>query len=108
MTVCPIKRQEAENLGIPRLLQSSLAKAHDALWQSRPLDRLERKHSSGGTGYLPREAVMAHLADKIHFVDKQTLARVNSAIMLVLIGSGLAACALGALIYDLGRLFSAW
>jgi hypothetical protein len=51
---------------------------------------------------------MAHLVDKAHFVDKQTLDRLNSAIVLGLIGTGLAACVLGAFIYDVGRLFSAW
>ena len=50
---------------------------------------------------------MAHLADKTHF-DKHTLDRVNSVIMLGVIGGGLAVCALGALIYDAGRLFSIW
>lgn len=50
---------------------------------------------------------MAHLADKAHF-DKATLARVNTALMIGLIGSGLAACAIGALIYDLGRLVAIW
>lgn len=50
---------------------------------------------------------MAHLADKAH-LDKRTLARVNSAIMLILIGGGLLACVLGAVIYDLGRLLSMW
>ncbi|MFY9760036.1 MAG: hypothetical protein WB772_19525 [Xanthobacteraceae bacterium] len=50
---------------------------------------------------------MAHLADKAH-LDKHTLARVNSAIMLILIGGGLLACVLGAVIYDLGRLLSMW
>lgn len=50
---------------------------------------------------------MAHLADKAH-LDRHTLARVNSAIMLILIGGGLLACVLGALIYDLGRLLSMW
>ena len=50
---------------------------------------------------------MAHLADKAH-LDKHTLARVNSAIMLIVIGGGLLACVLGALIYDLGRLLSMW
>jgi hypothetical protein len=48
---------------------------------------------------------MAHLADKAH-VDRRTLARVNSAILLGLIGGGLAVCVLGALIYDVGHLFS--
>jgi hypothetical protein len=50
--------------------------------------------------------------DKPHFdrgiFNKGTLDRVESAIVLGLVGSGLAACAMGALIYDLGRLFSAW
>jgi len=50
---------------------------------------------------------MAHLAQKTHF-DRATLARVNSAVILGLIGGGLAACAVGAIIYDLERLFSAW
>jgi len=50
---------------------------------------------------------MAHLAVKAHF-DKHTLARVNSAVILGLIGGGLAVCMLGAVTYDLGRLFSAW
>jgi hypothetical protein len=50
---------------------------------------------------------MAHLADKAHF-DRHTLARVNSAILLVLIGGGLLVCVLGAVVYDLGRLLSAW
>jgi len=51
---------------------------------------------------------MAHLVDKAHFIDKHTLARVNTALMLGLIGTGLAACVFGAVVYDLGRLFSAW
>jgi hypothetical protein len=50
---------------------------------------------------------MAHLADKAHF-DKRTLARVNSAILLGLIGTGLAICVLGAVVYDFARLFSVW
>jgi hypothetical protein len=45
---------------------------------------------------------------KNHLVDKQSLDRVNSAIMLGLIGSGLAACVIGASIYDVGRWFSIW
>jgi hypothetical protein len=55
---------------------------------------------------------MAHLVDKIHCaglgVDKQTLALVNTILMLGLIGTGLAACVFGAVIYDVGHLFSAW
>jgi hypothetical protein len=49
---------------------------------------------------------MAHLADKAHLLD--TLERVNGAIVLGLIGTGLTACAFGAIVYDVGRLFSAW
>jgi hypothetical protein len=51
---------------------------------------------------------MAHLLGKTHFVDKDSLERVESAIMLGMIGSGLAACVIGAFIYDLGRWFSVW
>jgi len=50
---------------------------------------------------------MAHLIDKAH-LDKDTLARVNTVLMLGLIGTGLAVCVFGAVVYDLGHLFSAW
>jgi hypothetical protein len=40
----------------------------------------------------------------IHFANRKTLARLNTAVMLVLLGSGLAACAV---IYDVGRLLLA-
>jgi hypothetical protein len=53
-------------------------------------------------------APMVHLLGKTHFVDKQSLDRLNSAIMLGLFGSGLAACVIGAAIYDIGRWFSIW
>jgi hypothetical protein len=51
---------------------------------------------------------MAHLVHKAHFVDKHTLARVNTVLMLGLIGTGLAVCVFGAAVYDLGHLFAAW
>jgi hypothetical protein len=51
---------------------------------------------------------MSQMLGKAHFVDRHTLARVNTAIMLGLVGSGLAACAFGAIVYDIGRWFSAW
>jgi hypothetical protein len=55
--------------------------------------------------------IMAHFArphfDRVHF-DKGTLDRVESVIVLGLVGSGLLACAIGAFVFDLGRLFSAW
>jgi len=50
---------------------------------------------------------MAHLADKLH-VDKQKIDRVESAVLLSLIGSGLGLSVLGAAVYDIGRAFSVW
>ncbi|MGB7035558.1 MAG: hypothetical protein WBD71_08520 [Xanthobacteraceae bacterium] len=50
---------------------------------------------------------MVHLAAKAHF-DKRTLARVNAAVLLGVIGGGLAICVFGAAAYDLERLFSGW
>lgn len=50
---------------------------------------------------------MAHCA-KAHFVDRKTLDRLNMVIVLGPIGTGLAACAFGAIVYDVGRWFSAW
>jgi hypothetical protein len=50
---------------------------------------------------------MVHLAEKAHF-DKQTLARVNSVVIFGLIGGGLLVCALGAFVYDVGRMLSLW
>jgi hypothetical protein len=57
---------------------------------------------------ITRITTMAHLVDKIHLPDKQKLDRVESVIVLGLIGSGLAACVLGAVVYDFGRMFSVW
>jgi hypothetical protein len=51
---------------------------------------------------------MAHCLGKLHGFDRHFLARVPSAIMLGLVGSGLLACAMAAFAYDVGRLFSAW
>jgi hypothetical protein len=51
---------------------------------------------------------MAHILGKAFFLDRHIVARVNAAIMLGLVGSGLAACAGGAIVYDVGRWFSAW
>ena len=47
---------------------------------------------------------MAHL----HLMEKQTLLRANSALLLTFVGGGLAACAVGAIIFDIGRLVGAW
>ena len=51
---------------------------------------------------------MAHLVDKAHLLDKRMLERVERAVLLGLVGTGLAACAFGAIVFDVGRLFSAW
>jgi hypothetical protein len=53
---------------------------------------------------MPR--LMAHFMDKAHFAE--TLDRLETVIVLGLIGSGLAACVIGAAIYDFGRMFSIW
>ena len=50
---------------------------------------------------------MAHFAGKLH-VDKQTIDRVESAVLLSLIGGGLTLSVLGAAVYDIGRAFSVW
>ncbi len=51
---------------------------------------------------------MARIVQTVHFVDKRMLARLNTVITLVLVGSGLAVCVVGAFAYDVGRLLSAW
>jgi hypothetical protein len=51
---------------------------------------------------------MAHIVERADVVDKHTFAGLDTAIMVVLIGSGLAACVIGAFIYDVGRWLSAW
>ena len=50
---------------------------------------------------------MTHFADKLH-IDKQKIDRVESVVLLSLIGGSLALCALGAAAYDIGRVFSDW
>lgn len=51
---------------------------------------------------------MSNFVGMLHRVDMRTLGRVNSALLLGLIGGGLATCVFGAAVYDFGRLFSAW
>jgi hypothetical protein len=41
-----------------------------------------------------------------HLVEKQFLARANSALLLGLVCGGLAICAFGAIAFDLGRWFA--
>ncbi|MFY9837943.1 MAG: hypothetical protein WAK55_16040 [Xanthobacteraceae bacterium] len=50
---------------------------------------------------------MTHFADKIH-IDKLKIDRVESVVLLSLIGGGLALCVFGAAVYDIGRVFSVW
>ena len=49
-----------------------------------------------------RVAAMAHL------VEKETLLRANSAMILTLVGGGLLACALGAVIFEIGWAVGIW
>ena len=44
----------------------------------------------------------------IHLVEKPSLLRANAAALLTLVCGGLAVCALGAVIFDLGRAFAIW
>ena len=48
------------------------------------------------------------MAHRIHLVEKESFVRANTAMMLALVWGGLAVCALGAVIFDLGRVFSIW
>jgi hypothetical protein len=45
--------------------------------------------------------------DKLH-IDMQKIDRVESVVLLSLIGGGLALCVFGAAVYDIGRVFSVW
>jgi hypothetical protein len=42
-----------------------------------------------------------------HLVEKEKLQRANAALLMTVVCGGLGACALGAAIYDFGRLFTA-
>jgi hypothetical protein len=43
-----------------------------------------------------------------HLIHKETFLRANSAVLLAVVGGGLVACAVGAVIYDIGRMVGAW
>ena len=43
-----------------------------------------------------------------HRIEKQVLQRANAVVMLTLVLGGLAACAFGALVYDVGRWVDVW
>jgi len=51
---------------------------------------------------------MTHFPHHLPHVEHDTLVRANNALLLTLICGGLAACAIGALIYDFGRVFRAF
>ena len=40
-----------------------------------------------------------------HLIEKDRIFRVNRAFLLAMVGGGLAVCALGAVVYDIGRWF---
>lgn len=50
---------------------------------------------------------IAMLADNLH-VNRQKIDRLESAVLLSLVGGGLALCVLGATAYDIARAFSMW
>jgi hypothetical protein len=43
-----------------------------------------------------------------HLVEKHTFLRANTAVMLTLVWGALASCALGAAVFDVGRMAGAW
>ena len=44
----------------------------------------------------------------LHLTEKEFLLRANTAVLLTLVWGGLAACAFGAVIFDVGRLLTLW
>jgi hypothetical protein len=44
----------------------------------------------------------------VHLIEKHYLLRANTALLLTLVWGGLAACAFGAVIFDVGRLLNVW
>lgn len=63
----------------------------------------------GGAGHWDAAAGTAEMVlHMAQFLDRRTLARLNAAIVFGPVISGLMACMLGALVYDIGRLFSVW
>jgi hypothetical protein len=43
-----------------------------------------------------------------HMIQKQNLLRANTALLLTLVWGGLAVCAFGAVVFDVGRMLSFW
>jgi hypothetical protein len=98
-------------------LQSCPAEAHHGKSLNRALLEVGRrkrgqKESEGQQGQQPANgygtAAMTHILQKAHFIDRRVLARLNTAVVFGPVVSGLAACMLGAIVYDIGRWFSIW
>jgi hypothetical protein len=98
-------------------LHSSPAEAHHTKSLNRWLLACERsrrghKEFEGQQGQQPENgygtAAMIHILQKAHFIDRRILARLNTAVVFGPVVSGLAACMLGAIVYDIGRWFSIW
>jgi hypothetical protein len=98
-------------------LQSSPAEAHHAKSLNRSLlvcgrSKQGQRESEGQQGQQPENgygtAAMIHILEKAHFIDRRVLARLNTAVVFGPVLSGLAACMLGAIVYDVGRWFSIW
>jgi hypothetical protein len=41
-------------------------------------------------------------------LERQSILRANTALLLSFVGGGLAICAVGAIIYDIGRMMGVW
>jgi hypothetical protein len=55
-----------------------------------------------------RREDIKEIVESVPLVDKQLPGRLSTAVLLVLVGGGLAACIVGALAHDVGRFLSAW
>jgi hypothetical protein len=51
---------------------------------------------------------MANLIAKTHFFDKRKRDRLETAVVVGLVGVGLAACIIAACVFDIIHVFSAW
>jgi hypothetical protein len=56
---------------------------------------------------MPMAHHLVHFAEKAH-IDREALARLHSTIVFGLIGAGLAACAFGAIAFDIVHGFGSW
>jgi hypothetical protein len=43
-----------------------------------------------------------------HLVERETFIKANTALMLTFVWGGLAACAVGATVFDIGRMLAVW